>query len=296
MIALPRPRLRSDELIGLIIAVVAHLALIVALTVHALRAPAVIPPPPRVTVNLTEDVGLVNEGPQVAQEAQASVAPTIAKDIAPPPAPAPEPKPVPKPSVKPEPKPSAKPSPKPSPKPSAKPTPQKKPEPPRVSPSAQQRPASATPAKQLPKPPQPQPAKTGGGSRLGDNFLAGAGSSEAEALIPASQIGASEKASLVQAISRQIKPEWQGRSPQGLDAEKLVTILSFSLNPDGTLAGRPTVVRQEGINDANRAQAGRHAEIAVSAVQRAAPFKLPKEYYEAWKKVSAFRFDKALSQ
>lgn len=292
MIALPRPRLRSDELIGLIIAVVAHLALIVALTIHALRAPAVIPPPPRVTVNLTEEVGLVNEGPQVAQEAQASVAPTIAKDIAPPPAPAPEPKPVPKPSVKPEPKPSAKPSPKPSPKPSAKPTPQKKPEPPRAFPSAQQRPASATPAKQPPKPPQPQPAKTGGGSRLGDNFLAGAGSSEAEALIPASQIGAGAKASIAQAMARQIRPNWQGKTPPGLDSDKLITVLSWDLNPDGTLKGRPWVVKQEGITDSNRPQAGRHAELAIRAVQAAAPFDLPDEYYLAWKSPRNIRFSK----
>jgi len=75
-----------------------------------------------------------------------------------------------------------------------------------------------------------------------------------------------------------------------------VTILSWNLNRDGTLAGRPTVVRQEGINDANRAQAGRHAEQAIRAVQLAAPFDLPEEYYDAWKRVASFRFDRKLSQ
>ena len=75
-----------------------------------------------------------------------------------------------------------------------------------------------------------------------------------------------------------------------------MTILSWSLNPDGTLAGTPRVVRQDGITDANRAQAARHAEQAVRAVQLAAPFNLPAEYYEAWKRVADFRFDRKLSQ
>jgi hypothetical protein len=56
------------------------------------------------------------------------------------------------------------------------------------------------------------------------------------------------------------------------------------------------VVRQLGITDTNRAQADRHAEQAIRAVRLAAPFDLPEEYYDAWKRVSAFRFDKRLSQ
>jgi hypothetical protein len=111
---------------------------------------------------------------------------------------------------------------------------------------------------------------------------------------PAAAIGPAVKASLASSISRQLKPRWQ--APQGPDAEELVTILSFNLNRDGTLAGTPTVVRQLGINDTNRNQAERHAEQAIKAVRLAAPFDLPAEYYDAWKRVSAFRFDKRLSQ
>jgi hypothetical protein len=55
-------------------------------------------------------------------------------------------------------------------------------------------------------------------------------------------------------------------------------------------------VRQEGITDANRAQAARHAEQAIRAVRLAAPFNLPDEFYPAWKRVTAFRFDRKLSQ
>ena len=101
-------------------------------------------------------------------------------------------------------------------------------------------------------------------------------------------------ASLVSGIARQIKPHWT--APQGVDADKLVTVLSWSLNPDGSLAGRPQVVQQLGITDTNRAQAQRHAEQAIRAVQLAAPFNLPAPYYAKWKRVASFRFDRKLSQ
>ena len=65
---------------------------------------------------------------------------------------------------------------------------------------------------------------------------------------------------------------------------------------DGSLAGSPRVVRQEGITEANRPQAARHAEQAIRAVELAAPFDLPDQYYDAWKRVTSFRFDKRLSQ
>ncbi|MCX7285316.1 MAG: hypothetical protein NTX28_14965 [Novosphingobium sp.] len=94
--------------------------------------------------------------------------------------------------------------------------------------------------------------------------------------------------------SRQIKPHWA--ATQGVDADKLITILAWDLNADGTLAGRPRVVDQQGITPANEAQAKRHAEQAIRAVQLAAPFDLPDMYYTGWKRVTAFRFDRKLSQ
>src|SRR5690606_37548689 len=100
---------------------------------------------------------------------------------------------------------------------------------------------------------------------------AGSGSSSTteETRIPESRIGASARASIVQAIIRQIKPHWS--APQGVDADKLVSILSFRLNEDGSLSGAPRVVDQSGITPANRPQAALHAERAVRAVQLAAP-------------------------
>ncbi len=249
------PRLRGDELAGLAVAIAAHIALLVALAVHALRPAEVVPLPERVTVSLAQDVSMTSTAPKPAVEAQAAVAPTLA-DV---PAPAPAPKPEKRPETQ-----------------------------PRVSPIAPQRTARKPPPV---RPPVPSAVKKGGGSLLGDNFLPGqsTGQRDANAAMPASQIGPSEKASLQQAIARQLRPYW--KPPSGADAEDLVTILAFDLNPDGTLAGRPRVVQQFGVTDANRPQAGRHAELAIRAVQLAAPFKLPPEYYNAWKRIKDWRFD-----
>ena len=145
--------------------------------------------------------------------------------------------------------------------------------------------------------PEPRQAQErSGGSRIGSDFLGGAGSSTTteETRIPASQIGASAKASIIQAIIRQIKPHWS--APQGVDADQLVSILSFRLNEDGSLAGTPRVVSQSGETAANRPQKALHAERAVRAVQLAAPFDLPPEYYNAWRSIDGARFDRNLSR
>ena len=155
--------------------------------------------------------------------------------------------------------------------------------------------AKAPPAKVAPTV-QKTPARPGA-SRIGDDFLKGTPGGTAKAPPgppPAATIGPAVRSALAGAISRQLKPKWV--APQGAEAELLVTILTWDLNPDGSLAGPPRVVRQEGITDANRAQAARHAEQAVRAVRLAAPFNLPDELYPAWKRVTAFRFDRKLSQ
>ncbi|AKM09839.1 hypothetical protein [Croceicoccus naphthovorans] len=130
------------------------------------------------------------------------------------------------------------------------------------------------------------------GSRIGNDFLTGTGGRGSDADQPAARAGPLTAASLSSAISRQLRPHWN--APQGVDAEKLVTILSWQMNADGSLKGRPQVVSQAGITDSNSAQADRHAELAIRAVQLAAPFDLPREYYDQWKNVSSFRFDRRL--
>ena len=308
--------LRPEERAGLAVAVVLHVAIVAMLLLqprpnHPLKVPD------RLTVSLAEDVGLESTSPSLSRQTQAAVAPVISEDIAPPQerteAPA-EPQEAPPPPAPTPPKPTPpKPAPaKPTPpkKQPAKPAPARQPAKPAPAKLAPSKPAPAKPAPAKPaqssapssradtnKPAPAKPAaKPGGGSKLGDDFLKGAdfGEAKADAPVAASQIGSQVQASLAQAIARQLKPHWS--SPQGADAELLVTVLAFDLNRDGTLAGAPRVVSQTGITDANRAQAARHRELAIRAVQLAAPFDLPERYYNGWKRVSAFRFDRKLSQ
>ncbi|MGX7896966.1 hypothetical protein [Tsuneonella sp. HG222] len=281
--------LRREERLGLGVALVAHVALFAGLLWHANKPAAVIEPQERMIVSLAEEVSLESTAPDPATEAPAAVAPVLAPDPAPAPPPAAEPVP-PKPveraierptPPKPQPRPSVAPpkaQPKPQPKPSAAPPK------PRASASSAPRPAASA---------QPRPRPTSGGSRLGDDFLEGAGESQtANRGTPAATFGAAEQAALAQAINRQLKPHWA--APQGADAEKLVTILAFNLNQDGSLAGTPRLVRQEGITPSNEAQATRHAEQAIRAVRLAAPFDLPEQFYDKWKRVSSWRFDRKL--
>ncbi|PKP90631.1 MAG: energy transducer TonB, partial [Alphaproteobacteria bacterium HGW-Alphaproteobacteria-14] len=246
---------RSEEKVGLAAALVLHGALVAVLLLQTVRSEVSVFPE-RMTVSLATEVGLEATAPDPVAESRAAIAPTLSD------APAPAPDPV-------QPERAVVTQPKPPPPQRTTRTPAPKP--------------SAAPAK---------PAEAGGGSRIGDDFLGGSGSSTTtqETRIPASQIGASAKASIGQALARQVKPHWT--SPQGLEVDQLVTLVDFDLNPDGSLNGRPRVRNQSGINDANRTQAARHAENAIRAVQLAAPFDLPEEYYEAWKTVRGARFDR----
>lgn len=284
--------LSREERIGLGIAAVAHVALVAALYYNVQDDPTPLPIPERMTVSLADKVSLESTAPDAVPEVQAAVAPVLA------PEPAPVIEPVREPVVAPEPKPTARPTPTPRPTASPRPTPQASPKP-TPSPTAQPSPRPTSSAKPTPTPsarptPAPTQANRGGGSRLGSDFLAGAGSSQSGATrgTQAANFGAAEQASLQQAINRQLQPHWS--APQGLDAEQLVTILSWELNEDGTLKGRPVVVSQSGITDSNRPQASLHAERAIRAVQLAAPFKLPPEFYDKWKRIRTWRFDRRL--
>jgi len=268
--------LRKEEGFGLVLAIAAHAGLVAWLVLRP-PMPEPLPLPETMTVTLSDEVGLTSTSPEPAAEPSPDSAPEIGE--APPP-----PEPVariePEPVRKVEPKPLPRAVPKavvpqritPAPRPSARPT---------------------------TTPPRAQPPTAGrtGGTRLGNDFLSGVPNAPAtgtSALVPASQIGANVKSSLLGAISREIKPRWV--APQGAEVEKLVTYVSWNLSPDGTLDGAPRITRQEGITDANRPQAARHAEQALRAIRLAAPFDLPPQYYNAWKRVVEFRFDRRLSQ
>jgi hypothetical protein len=269
--------LRRDEGLALLVALAAHAGLVLVLTLRPTPVP--LPPPERITVTLSEDVGLTSTSPSTAPAA-IDEAPELGEEASPPP---------PAPVAQPEPRPEPKPLPRATVAPPPKPTPLAKAPPAKAAP-----PKAATPAPKAP------PAKTvtkPGASRIGDDFLKGTPGGTAKAPPgppPAATIGPAVRSALGGAIARQLKPHW--KIPQGAEAELLVTVLEWRLKPDGSLDGAPRVVRQEGITEANRAQAARHAEQAIRAVRLAAPFNLPEEYYPAWRLISNSRFDRKLAQ
>jgi protein TonB len=250
--------LSREERLGLGVAAVAHVALVAALVWQVRDEPTRLPIPERIEVSLADEVSLESTAPDPSAEPQAAAAPVLA----------PEPEPV----VEPEPVREIV-------RPVTRPAVDKRP-----TPRPTQR-AAPTPT------PRPTPTRQAGGSRLGDDFLEGAGSSERGGT-PAATFGPAEQASLSQAINRQLKPHWS--APSGVDAEKLITVLRWELNPDGSLKGRPSVVSQSGITDSNRPQAALHAERAIRAVQLAAPFDLPEEFYDRWRRIRDWRFDRRL--
>lgn len=293
---------------GLTIAAAAHVALLVAFSLSP-PGKTIQPPPQRMEVTFSEDLSDQSTSPDPAAQAAPDVAPELGE-------PQPEPEPVVEPAppmpasqpVPPKPQPAP---PKPTPRPVARPqATQPRPVPPKPVAKPQPTPARPVTAKPATKPaaakPATKPADTSprrrpdapsGASRVGSDFLKGIPSASTPGTAktpPAATIGPEVKASLASAISRQIKPRWA--APQGVDTDKLVTILAWELNDDGSLAGRPRVVSQQGITPANEAQAKRHAEQAIRAVQLASPFDLPDMYYSGWKRIAAFRFDRKLSQ
>ncbi|MGB3710897.1 MAG: energy transducer TonB [Erythrobacter sp.] len=262
---------RSEDRIGLLAAFAIHVALIAALALQFAFAEPERVTPPRMTVSLASEVSLESTAPDPVPEARAAVAPVLSDEPAPPSEPE-------RAVVEPD-------------------TPVRQPQ--RVQP----RPSRPAPADTRPRrrpeetrtqPSPPRQASNAGGSRIGENFLEGSGSSSRteETRAPAATFGSSERAALSSAITRQLRPHWN--APDGADADRLVSIVSWRLNQDGTLSGRPSCRNEAGsITDSNRPQASLHCERAIRAVQLAAPFNLPEQFYSRWKQLE-WQFDRRL--
>jgi len=276
---------RAEDRVGLIAAIVLHAMLGVMLVMQVFFAPDPVPQQERVTVSIASEVSLNSTAPDPVSESRAATAPTISEDPAP--ATSDDAAPVPDEIT-------AAPAP-------ATPTARNTPRPsPRTTPRTPARNRDRSRPDRTPRPratptPTPAPApRRSGGSRIGEDFLPGNGSSATsrETRLPASQVGRSARASITSQMLRELSPHWRGKAPSGADAELLVTVVAFELNPDGSLKGSPRVVRQTGVTPSNDSQKARHAEVALRAVRLAAPFDLPEEYYNAWKSVRALSFDR----
>ena len=266
--------LQSDEKIGLGAAVVLHAALVGVLAMQTMRSEVSVFPE-RINVSLATEVGLEAASPDPVSESRAAIAPTLSDE----PAPAPE-------VAKPEPAARVAPTP-------PKPTPRTAAQQP-VPTRDRSRPDRTPPKQAATTPPRQTAAKSGGGSRIGDDFLEGKGSSTTttETRAPAATFGAKEAADLRSAISRQIKRNWS--APNGVDAELLVSVVRWQLNQDGTLKGRPTCrTNPNSITESNRPQAALHCERAIKAVQLADFSGLPQQFYSRWDDLE-WQFDRRL--
>ncbi|MDF2383597.1 hypothetical protein JMG10_19110 [Nostoc ellipsosporum NOK] len=255
---------------GLTVAVLGHVVLFGLLSVGFLATPNPLKlKPTPIEVALVDQVALESSSPNPTSEAPAAKLAPVEAPIAPD-SPPPEPAPNPQPIVKPQPAP-----PKPVPAPDAvKPAPKT--------------PPKAAPAQAPARPPAQRPVAPTG--RL-DGLLNGINdkpSKSASVTPPAATAGPEVKAALSAAIIRQIRPHWA--PPSGADSDKLRTKVTVRLNQDGSLASEPQVT-QTGITDSNRAQADLAKDRAIRAVKLAAPFKLPAQFYDAWKVIAPVLYE-----
>jgi outer membrane biosynthesis protein TonB len=220
----------------------------------------------------------------------------VPQAVVPPP---PKPEPVPKAVVPPPPKPTPTPVPKPVPKPApavakpAPPKPQPKAAPPKA--VAKPAPAKAAPAKPGPTKADTAPVQASGkgqaqaarGSRLGPNFLKGIGAdpSPSTSTQPTGAVmSAIQLSGIKSAIQRQIQPCADRQVNPGPGASAIQVTLNLRLNPDGSLAGSPSVVRTSGVNDENSRYEKRVADLAIAAYRGCAPLRgLPSELYRTAK-------------
>lgn len=292
---------RADA-ISLSVAAAGHVLLVAVLSFGLFDAPKIEQRPPDVIdVSFADDIALksgtpiptppaAGQAPAEGPVEDATPAPSARETVTPEPTP-PVARPEPEPAPRPEPRAQPKPVPRPQPKPAPAPAPERKAPPPRAEPRKPAPPARAEADKPKAEAGEGK-AQAARGSRLGPNFLQGVLGDRPAANSSPGPLSDAHVRALNQEISRQLKPFW--RAPTGADADQLVTTLRWQLNADGTLKSGPELVSQDGRTASNQPQQQLHVEAAIRAVRAAAPFKLPPEYYDHWKNIVSFRFDRRL--
>ena len=247
------------EATGFGVALAGHAALLAALTLGLAAWTSTPPPSDAIEVSFVDEVGLVSAAPEPAQ-----VPPDqgMAPDSGPPEDAAPSPPPDPRP---------APPLPEPRPAPSIEPRPA---------------PKQTQPQRTRPTPPRAPPG-TGERTRrprIGDEILDGIGrdpSPSRTRQAPAATMSAAAAADIASAIARQVQPCADRQVYPGPGSERIATELNLRLNRNGSLAGRPRVVRQTGIDDENRRYADRVADLAIRSFVECSPLRgLPAELYD----------------
>ena len=258
--------MERTEASGFGVALVGHIALIVALK-FLLDTSGALTPPPAMEVSFAEDIGLVSTAPETEASAPAlGDEPGPAEEAAGGETSVPEPEPIA------EPEPARTPSPS---------TPRDRPEEPRRI-ARSNVPSQARPQPQ--RQPQRQPATRPGsgqaersrGSRLpsAGSFGDDAGTSREQGAVVTAQV----RASLDQAILRALQPCQRQNLPAS-EARAIRVRVAVTLNADGSLAS----ARVAGVNDYDDSLSRyeqRMREIALSVVRECTPIRgLPAEYY-----------------
>ena len=237
---------------GFGVSLVGHGTLLVIALLALKQAVSHPSPPPAMEVSFVDEVGAASAAPQPSQAPAAlarapELGPVEDAATAPQAAAPPQPQPVPAPSLV---------------------------------------PAPAPPSRAQPRPPSPAAQGTGQATRrpgLGDLDPRAFGRDPASHTDnpPAAVMSAQAAANIAQAITRQVQPCADRQVYPGPGAERIRTALALRLNRDGSLAARPRVVGQSGLDDENRRYADRVADLAIATFTGCAPLRgLPQELYD----------------
>ena len=282
---------------GLAVAIIGHAVLFGVLSVGFLATPNAdeLKSQP-IDISLIDEVAFEAAAPASVEAPAESMAPDPGPlEDAAPPAPAPD-------EAQPEP-PAPQPEPAPAPAPVPKAAPKAAPK--RPAPAPEKAAPKATPRREAaPKTPTrtAENSKATGSStaakarprssRLGDDFLKGvvANESKGKAQTPRAQaVSAQVMAGLGQAIIRQVQPCADRITSPGPGANEIRSRVRLQMRANGTMAARPEVLGQTGVNDENRRYAQRVGELAVAAFIQCAPYNLPDEYYgvpNGWQEIT----------
>lgn len=256
------PALTREETVGLALAALGHVALVWVLVTA--RPPAPLPPPERVSVTLSDEMGAVSTSPNPQSDPMADKGPDLGE-------PAPLPEPVAEPEPAPQPRASAVPPPRPSPAAPQKPAPKPAP--------AKAAPPKAVTAKVNP------PAKAGASSfdQIFAKGIPGGSTKGKDQTSAASQASAQQVASWSSSINARVRGPWSSCPVSGLDVGKLRASVRFTLDRSGRVAGIEDFA-VTGVTDANQPQVKPFKDCAIRAIRLAAPFTgLPPEFYDQWK-------------
>lgn len=256
------PALTREETVGLALAALGHVALVWVLVTA--RPPAPLPPPERVSVTLSDEMGAVSTAPNPQSDPVADKGPDLGE-----PAPVPEPVAVPEPA--PQAKASAAPPPRPAPAASQKPAPK-------------QAPAKAAQPKAVTAKVNP-PAKAGASSfdQLFAKGIPGGSAKGKDQTPAASQASAQQIASWSSSINARVRGPWNSCPVSGLDVGKLRAAVRFTLDRSGQVDAIADF-DVTGVTPSNQPQVKPFKDCAVRAIRLAAPFVgLPAEFYDQWK-------------